>query len=99
MKDGYIMSPTNLILAGVAPLIMCRHYNLFSSKICYVKPGDRVAVAGLGGLGHMAVKFAVAMGAEVTMLSTSPSKAKDAKQLGAHHFVLSTDKNCHEKTS
>ena len=46
---------------------------------------------GLGGLGHMAVKFAAAMGAEVTVLSTSPSKEKDAIQLGAHKFVVTKD--------
>ena len=81
-----------LDLAGVAPLL-CAGITTYSPlKFANVKQGDRVAVAGLGGLGHMAVKFAVAMGAEVTMLSTSPSKANDAKQLGAHHFVLSTDK-------
>jgi alcohol dehydrogenase (NADP+) len=80
-----------LNLAGVAPLL-CAGITTYSPlKFVDVKAGDKVAVAGLGGLGHMAVKFAVAMGAEVTMLSTSPSKAKDAKQLGAHHFVLSTD--------
>jgi len=80
-----------LDLAGVAPLL-CAGITTYSPlRFANVKPGDKVAVAGLGGLGHMAVKFAVAMGAEVTMLSTSPSKAKDAKQLGAHHFVLSTD--------
>lgn len=80
-----------LDLAGVAPLL-CAGITTYSPlKFANVKPGDKVAVAGLGGLGHMAVKFAVAMGAEVTMLSTSPSKAKDAKRLGAHHFVLSTD--------
>jgi len=80
-----------LDLAGVAPLL-CAGITTYSPlKFANVKPGDKVAVAGLGGLGHMAVKFAVAMGAEVTMLSTSPSKAKDAKQLGAHQFVLSTD--------
>ena len=50
-----------------------------------------MAVLGLGGLGHMAVKFAASFGAEVTMLSTSPSKEADAKKLGAHHFALSTD--------
>lgn len=80
-----------LNLAGVAPLL-CAGITTYSPlKFANVKPGDRVAVAGLGGLGHMAVKFAVAMGAEVTMLSTSPSKAADAKKLGAHHFVLSND--------
>jgi alcohol dehydrogenase (NADP+) len=81
-----------LYLPGVAPLL-CAGITTFSPlKYAGVKPGDQVAVAGLGGLGHMAVKFAVAMGAEVTMLSTSPSKEADAKKLGAHHFLLSTDK-------
>ena len=86
-----------LDLAGVAPLL-CAGITTYSPlKFADVKPGDRVAVAGLGGLGHMAVKFSVAMGAEVTMLSTSPSKAKDAKQLGAHHFILSTDETAMKK--
>src|SRR6187431_2950736 len=86
-----------LDLAGVAPLL-CAGITTYSPlKFANVKKGDRVAVAGLGGLGHMAVKFAVAMGAEVTMLSTSPSKAKDAKQLGAHHFILSTDETAMKK--
>ncbi len=77
--------------AGVAPLL-CAGITTYSPlKFANVKPGDKVAVAGLGGLGHMAVKFAVAMGAEVTMLSTSPSKEADALKLGAHHFVLSND--------
>ena len=88
---------SKLDLAGVAPLL-CAALQLILLKFANVKPGDRVAVAaGLGGLGHMAVKFAVAMGAEVTMLSTSPSKAKDAKNLGAHHFVLSTDETAMKK--
>ena len=86
-----------LDLAGTAPLL-CAGITTYSPlKYAKVKPGDRVAVAGLGGLGHMAVKFAVAMGAEVTMLSTSPSKAKDAKHLGAHHFILSTDEYAMKK--
>ncbi len=81
----------NLDPAAAAPLL-CAGITTYSPlKFANVKPGDRVAVAGLGGLGHMAVKFAVAMGAEVTMLSTSRSKEEDAKKLGAHHFVLSTD--------
>ena len=81
----------SLDLAGVAPLL-CAGITTYSPlKYANVKAGDKVAVAGLGGLGHMAVKFAVAMGAEVTMLSTSPSKEADAIKLGAHHFVLSTD--------
>src|SRR6187402_851776 len=81
-----------LDLAGVAPLL-CAGITTYSPlKFANVQPGDKVAIAGLGGLGHMAVKFAVAMGAEVTMLSTSPSKETDARKLGAHHFILSTDK-------
>lgn len=89
--------PDELDLAGVAPLL-CAGITTYSPlKFADVKRGDKVAVAGLGGLGHMAVKFAVAMGAEVTMLSTSPSKAPDAKRLGAHHFVLSTDDSAMRK--
>ncbi len=51
----------------------------------------KVGVVGLGGLGHLGVKFAVSFGAEVTLISTSPSKQKDAERLGAHKFLLSTD--------
>jgi len=88
-----------LELSGVAPLL-CAGITTYSPlKFADVKPGDKVAVAGLGGLGHMAVKFAVAMGADVTVLSTSSSKEKDAFDLGAHHFVLSTDKAAMKKLS
>jgi len=80
-----------LDLAGVAPLL-CAGITTYSPlRYANVKSGDKVAVAGLGGLGHMAVKFAVAMGAEVIMISRSASKEKDARKLGAHHFILSTD--------
>jgi len=86
-----------LDMAGVAPLL-CAGITTYSPlKFANIKPGDKVAVAGLGGLGHMAVKFAVAMGAEVTMLSTSSSKEKDARKLGAHHFVISTDDEAMKK--
>ena len=92
----YQVSP-KLSLPGVAPLL-CAGITTYSPlKYADVKPGDKVAVAGLGGLGHMAVKFAVAMGAEVTMFSTSKSKEADAKKLGAHHFVLSTDDKAMKK--
>jgi uncharacterized zinc-type alcohol dehydrogenase-like protein len=87
----------SLDLAGVAPLL-CAGITTYSPlKYANVQPDDKVAVAGLGGLGHMAVKFAVAMGAEVTMLSTSPSKEQDARKLGAHHFVLSSDAEAMKK--
>ena len=86
-----------LDLAGAAPLL-CAGITTYSPlKHVNVKPGDKVGVIGLGGLGHMGVKFAVAMGAEVTLFSTSPSKEKDAKRLGAHNFVLSTDANAMKK--
>jgi alcohol dehydrogenase (NADP+) len=74
-------------LPGVAPLL-CAGITTYSPlKRWGVGPGKKVAVAGLGGLGHMGVKLAVAMGAEVTVLSTSPNKEDDAKKLGAHNFV------------
>ena len=80
-----------LPLEGVAPLL-CAGITTYSPlKHVGVKKGDRVAVLGLGGLGHMAVKFAVAFGAEVTMLSSSPSKKADAERLGAHHFAHTSD--------
>jgi alcohol dehydrogenase (NADP+) len=56
-----------------------------------VGKGSKVAIVGLGGLGHMGVKLAVALGAEVTVITTSPGKAEDARVLGAHHVLLSTD--------
>ncbi len=80
-----------LPLAGVAPLL-CAGITTYS-PLRHVKAGKghKVAVLGLGGLGHMGVKFAKAFGAEVTMLSTSPSKKADAEKLGADHFILTTD--------
>ena len=78
-------------LAGTAPLL-CAGITTYSPlRHWKVKKGDRVGVVGLGGLGHMAVKLAASMGAEVTMLSTSRSKEADARRLGAHEFVLTSD--------
>ncbi|OAQ39672.1 hydroxyacid dehydrogenase [Pedobacter psychrophilus] len=86
-----------LDLAGVAPLL-CAGITTYSPlKHWNCKKGDKVAVVGLGGLGHMAVKLASSMGAEVTMLSRSPEKEKDAEELGAHHFMLTTEKENMEK--
>ena len=74
-------------LEGVAPLL-CAGITTYSPlKKWGAGPGKRVAIAGLGGLGHMGVKIAAAMGADVTVLSTSPSKEPDARKLGAHNFV------------
>jgi uncharacterized zinc-type alcohol dehydrogenase-like protein len=80
-----------LDLAAAAPLL-CAGITTYSPLRRFnTKKGDKVGVVGLGGLGHMAVKLAAAMGAEVTMLSTSKSKEADARKLGAHHFGLTSD--------
>lgn len=78
-------------LPWVAPLL-CAGITTYSPlRYAWVGAWHRVAVLWLGWLGHMAVKIAAAFGAEVTMLSRSPSKEVDAKKLWAHHFVLTTD--------
>lgn len=80
-----------LPLAATAPLL-CAGITTYSPlRYWKVGKGHKLAVLGLGGLGHMGVKFGVAFGAEVTVLSTSPSKEKAAKELGAHHFVVTSD--------
>ena len=83
--------PLNLDLAAVAPLLCAgittwsplRHWN--------VGKGSKVAVVGLGGLGHMAIKLAKGLGAEVTLFSRTPDKKKDALELGADRIIISTD--------
>jgi uncharacterized zinc-type alcohol dehydrogenase-like protein len=80
-----------LDLAGAAPLL-CAGITTYSPlRHWKAGPGTKVGVVGLGGLGHMAVKLAAAMGAEVTMLSTSPGKEADARRLGARAFGLTSD--------
>ena len=82
---------SRLDLAATAPLL-CAGITTYSPlRRWNTKKGDKVGVVGLGGLGHMAVKIAAAMGAEVTMLSTSASKEADARKLGAHSFGLTSD--------
>ena len=88
--ENYVLHvPENLDIKGVAPLL-CAGITTYSPIMAWnVKPGQQVAIVGLGGLGHMGVKFAVALGAEVTVISTSDNKKEDAKRLGAHNFVNS----------
>ena len=82
-----------LPLEKVAPLL-CAGITTFSPlKTWKVGPGQKVGIMGLGGLGHMGVKFAVSFGAEVTVISSSPEKEHDAKKLGAHHFLYTKDKD------
>ena len=82
-EDVDLAATAPLLCAGITTYSPLRHWN--------VGEGTRVGVVGLGGLGHMAVKLAKAMGAEVTLFTTSPSKADDARALGADHVVISKD--------
>jgi len=83
--------PEGLELAGVAPLL-CAGITTYSPIRRFgVKEGQKVGVVGLGGLGHMGVKFMRAFGAHVVVFSTSPSKVEDAKRLGAHEVIISKD--------
>ena len=90
-QDFVLKMPEGMDLKGAAPLLCAgittwsplRHWN--------VGKGSKVGVIGLGGLGHMALKLANAMGAEVTLFTRSASKEADARRLGAHNIVLSTD--------
>ena len=92
VDEAYVLKvPANLDLAATAPLLCAgittwsplRHWN--------VGKGSKVAVVGLGGLGHMAIKLAKGLGAEVTLFSRSPGKEKDAIDLGADAVIISTD--------
>ncbi|CAB4566893.1 MAG: alcohol dehydrogenase catalytic domain-containing protein [Actinobacteria bacterium] len=90
-EDYALKIPANLDLQGVAPLL-CAGITLYSPiKHWKVSPGMNVAIMGLGGLGHMGVKFASAMGAHVTVLSHSPNKKTDAMAMGANDFVATND--------
>jgi uncharacterized zinc-type alcohol dehydrogenase-like protein len=90
-EDFILRIPENLPLEGIAPLL-CAGITTYSPlRHWKVGKGDKVGILGLGGLGHMGVKLAVSMGAEVTMLSHSPKKEVDAKRLGAHKFLLTSD--------
>jgi uncharacterized zinc-type alcohol dehydrogenase-like protein len=93
-EDFVLTIPENLDAKAAAPLL-CAGITTFSPLNHWkIKKGDKVGVVGLGGLGHMGIKFAVAMGAETIMITTSPSKAEDAKRLGANGVLIS--KNAEE---
>lgn len=94
VDENFVLKvPENLDLAAVAPLLCAgittwsplRHWN--------VKEGSKVAVVGLGGLGHMAIKLAKGLGADVTLFSRSPNKEQDALDLGADSVIISTDQD------
>ena len=92
VKEHFVLNISDKVdLAATAPLLCAGITTWSPLKHWGVGKGHKLAVLGLGGLGHMGVKFGVALGAEVTVLSTSPKKEEDAKKLGAHHFVVTTD--------
>ena len=92
VKEEFVLHVSEkLPIKAVAPLL-CAGITTYSPlKHWKIGKGHKVGILGLGGLGHMAVKFAASFGAEVTMLSTSKSKEADAKKLGAHKFILTTN--------
>jgi len=92
VDESFVLQVSDkLPLEGVAPLL-CAGITTYSPlRHWKVGKGHKLGVVGLGGLGHMAVKFGASFGADVTMLSTSPSKEQDARRLGAHHFALTKD--------
>jgi alcohol dehydrogenase (NADP+) len=98
-QEFVLRIPEGLDLSRAAPLL-CAGITTYSPLRTWgVKTGSRVGVIGLGGLGHMAVKLAHGLGAEVTVISRSPGKEKDAKELGADRLLLSTDKGAMEKAA
>ncbi|MDE1146237.1 MAG: NAD(P)-dependent alcohol dehydrogenase [Azospirillaceae bacterium] len=98
VDENYVLRiPENLPLDAAAPLL-CAGITLYSPLAHWkAGPGKKVAIVGLGGLGHMGVKIAHAMGAEVTVLSQSLRKQDDGKRLGADHFYATSDKETFKK--
>ncbi|MEO7276871.1 MAG: NAD(P)-dependent alcohol dehydrogenase [Sphingomicrobium sp.] len=92
VRDHFVLKvPDGMDVARVAPLL-CAGITTYSPLRQYkIGPGTKMAVVGLGGLGHMGVKLGVALGAHVTVITTTPAKAADARELGAHDVIISTD--------
>ena len=92
VREAFVLKiPDGLDLSRAAPLLCAGITTWSPLRHWKVGPGSHVAVAGLGGLGHMGVKLAVGLGADVTVVTTSPGKADDALALGAHKVLLSPD--------
>lgn len=90
-EDFVLHLPENIDLKGAAPLLCAGITTWSPLRRWNINENSKVAVIGLGGLGHMALKLANALGAEVTLFTRSSGKKADARRLGAHHVVLSTD--------
>jgi len=98
VREGYVLSiPENLPLDRAAPLL-CAGITLYSPlRHWKAGPGKKIAIVGMGGLGHMGVKLAHAMGAEVTVLSQSLSKETDGRAFGADHYYATSDAETFKK--
>lgn len=92
-EDFVLSVPENLDLAAAAPLLCAGITTWSPLRHWSVKEGSKVAVVGLGGLGHMAIKLAKGLGASVTLFSRTPGKSEDAKALGADEVIISTDES------
>lgn len=93
VDENYVLGIPNSIPLDKAAPLLCAGVTLYSPLTHWkAGPGKKVAIMGLGGLGHMGVKIAVALGAEVTVLSHSDKKREDALKMGAHHFVSTSNK-------
>lgn len=92
-EDFVLRVSESLNPAGIAPLLCAGITSWSPLKRWNIGKGDKVGVIGLGGLGHMGIKFAVALGAEVVMITTSPEKGEDARRLGVSDVLLSTDRS------
>lgn len=100
VDENYVLHvPENLDLAATAPLLCAGITTWSPLKHWNVGPGKKVGIVGIGGLGHMGVKFAKALGAHVVVITTSESKIEDAKRLGADEVILSTDKEQMKKNA
>ena len=92
VSEQFVLNvPDGLDLAGAAPLLCAGITTWSPLRRWNIGPGSQVAVVGLGGLGHMGLKLAKGLGAEVTLFTRSPGKEWDARRLGADHVVISTD--------
>jgi uncharacterized zinc-type alcohol dehydrogenase-like protein len=92
VSDRFVVRvPDSLEMAAAAPLL-CAGITTYSPLVHYgVKPGHKVGVVGMGGLGHMGIKFAKALGAEVTVFTRSETKVAEAKRQGADRVIISSD--------
>lgn len=98
VDEGYVLKISDKLALNESAPLLCAGITTYSPlKHWKVGPGQKVAIVGLGGLGHMGVKFAAAFGADVTVLSTSKNKEKDAMKLGAHHFEVTSEPKTFEK--